>query len=302
MLEDEALTGPAFAAIEDGQRRPTMPGATRWTPRSPATRPPRTSISAPAPPTSATSATRCCDASDADGAAALRRRDSLRRRHRADPFLATDWSRAAASRCRRQRRQPRRHAGAGARRADGGRARRRAGRMCRPCPARRRAWRLVLNPSDARASRHFATRRRPSPSGASRRGAISADPPRRRRRRRCGCMVNIADPAEVDSHRRRDCDGVGLMRTEFLFGRRGLPDEETQYGAYRRVLEWAGGKPVTIRTVDAGGDKPVPGLHGRGEQSVPRPARHPPVAGPAGDVPRADPGAAASRACTAISR
>ncbi|MBN9547921.1 MAG: phosphoenolpyruvate--protein phosphotransferase, partial [Alphaproteobacteria bacterium] len=55
------------------------------------------------------------------------------------------------------------------------------------------------------------------------------------------------------------CDGVGLMRTEFLFGKT-LPDEETQYRAYRKVLEWAGGKPVTIRTVDAGGDKPVPGF------------------------------------------
>ncbi|TIQ76044.1 MAG: phosphoenolpyruvate--protein phosphotransferase, partial [Mesorhizobium sp.] len=55
------------------------------------------------------------------------------------------------------------------------------------------------------------------------------------------------------------CDGVGLMRTEFLFGTT-LPDEETQYRAYRKVLEWAKGRPVTIRTVDAGGDKPVPGF------------------------------------------
>ncbi|TIS02062.1 MAG: phosphoenolpyruvate--protein phosphotransferase, partial [Mesorhizobium sp.] len=53
------------------------------------------------------------------------------------------------------------------------------------------------------------------------------------------------------------CDGVGLMRTEFLFGK-ALPDEETQYQAYRKVLEWAGEKPVTIRTIDAGGDKPIP--------------------------------------------
>jgi phosphotransferase system enzyme I (PtsI) len=51
------------------------------------------------------------------------------------------------------------------------------------------------------------------------------------------------------------------MRTEFLFrnGRR-LPDEEEQYRAYRRLLEWAGDKPVTVRTLDAGGDKPIAGL------------------------------------------
>ncbi len=71
--------------------------------------------------------------------------------------------------------------------------------------------------------------------------------------------VNIADPADVAHINIADCDGVGLMRTEFLFGH-GLADEATQYEAYRTVLEWAGAKPVVIRTLDAGGDKPVPGL------------------------------------------
>lgn len=71
-------------------------------------------------------------------------------------------------------------------------------------------------------------------------------------------FVNIAEPVDVDTIDIATCDGVGLMRTEFLFTR-GLPDEETQYQAYRKVLEWAAGKPVTIRTVDAGGDKPVRG-------------------------------------------
>ncbi|UCI07700.1 phosphoenolpyruvate--protein phosphotransferase [Mesorhizobium sp. B1-1-8] len=72
-------------------------------------------------------------------------------------------------------------------------------------------------------------------------------------------QVNIAYPSDVDGIDVASCDGVGLMRTEFLFGKT-LPDEETQYQAYRKVLEWAGDKPVTIRTVDAGGDKPVPGF------------------------------------------
>ena len=72
-------------------------------------------------------------------------------------------------------------------------------------------------------------------------------------------MVNIADPDEIDAIAVEQVDGVGLMRTEFLFGD-GLPDEAQQYSAYARVLEWARGRPVTIRTVDAGGDKPVPGF------------------------------------------
>jgi phosphotransferase system enzyme I (PtsI) len=75
---------------------------------------------------------------------------------------------------------------------------------------------------------------------------------------RIDVLVNIADPDDVDGIDIATCDGVGLMRTEFLFGA-SQPDEETQYRAYRKVLDWAAGKPVTIRTVDAGGDKPVPG-------------------------------------------
>ena len=71
-------------------------------------------------------------------------------------------------------------------------------------------------------------------------------------------LVNIAEPTDVEHIDIATCDGVGLMRTEFLFGK-SLPDEDTQYAAYRKVLNWAHGKPVTIRTVDAGGDKPVPG-------------------------------------------
>jgi phosphoenolpyruvate-protein phosphotransferase (PTS system enzyme I) len=73
--------------------------------------------------------------------------------------------------------------------------------------------------------------------------------------------INVADPAEVETLDPGSCDGIGLVRTEFLFsGKRGLPDEETQYQAYRRLVEWAAGKPVTIRTLDAGADKPIAGL------------------------------------------
>jgi phosphotransferase system enzyme I (PtsI) len=72
-------------------------------------------------------------------------------------------------------------------------------------------------------------------------------------------MVNVGRPDEVDRIDVAGCDGVGLMRTEFLFSD-GLPDEETQYRAYTKVLEWAEDRPVTIRTIDAGGDKSVPGF------------------------------------------
>lgn len=50
-------------------------------------------------------------------------------------------------------------------------------------------------------------------------------------------------------------EGIGLMRTEYLFLDDHIPDEQEQYRAYRRAIRTMGGKPVTIRTVDAGSDK-----------------------------------------------
>lgn len=74
-------------------------------------------------------------------------------------------------------------------------------------------------------------------------------------------MINAAGPDELQPLDAAMCDGIGLVRSEFLFHDGAhLPDEETQYYAYRRILEWAGDRPVTIRTLDAGGDKPVKGL------------------------------------------
>jgi phosphotransferase system enzyme I (PtsI) len=74
-------------------------------------------------------------------------------------------------------------------------------------------------------------------------------------------LVNVSDPAELEALDPESCDGVGLVRTEFLFHRKGsLPDEESQYRVYKRLAECARGKPIAIRTLDAGADKPIPGL------------------------------------------
>ena len=85
---------------------------------------------------------------------------------------------------------------------------------------------------------------------------------------RISVLINIAgveDLAHIDP---KICDGIGLVRTEFLFGEGpALPDEDTQYQAYRHMLEWAGTRPVTIRTLDAGGDKPIKGLTIDGESN-----------------------------------
>ncbi len=73
-------------------------------------------------------------------------------------------------------------------------------------------------------------------------------------------QINVDEPRLLDGVDPTHCDGIGLTRTEFLFSGPSLPDEESQYRVYARLLDWAAGRPVTIRTLDAGGDKPIAGL------------------------------------------
>jgi phosphotransferase system enzyme I (PtsI) len=78
--------------------------------------------------------------------------------------------------------------------------------------------------------------------------------------------LNVDDPAALTDLDPGLCDGVGLTRSEFLFSE-GPADEETQYAAYKALVAWAQGRPVTVRTLDAGGDKPVPGVTPEGESN-----------------------------------
>lgn len=73
--------------------------------------------------------------------------------------------------------------------------------------------------------------------------------------------ANIGSPADMAAALKQGCEGVGLFRSEFLFmGREQPPDEEEQFRAYREVIERCGGKLCIIRTMDIGGDKPLPYL------------------------------------------
>jgi phosphotransferase system enzyme I (PtsI) len=70
---------------------------------------------------------------------------------------------------------------------------------------------------------------------------------------------NIEFPEEIPSLLAHGAEGIGLYRTEFLFlNRTEAPSEDEHYKAYKEVLESMRGRPVTIRTLDLGGDK-VPG-------------------------------------------
>ncbi|ELK54555.1 MULTISPECIES: phosphoenolpyruvate--protein phosphotransferase [Haloferax] len=73
--------------------------------------------------------------------------------------------------------------------------------------------------------------------------------------------ANIGTLADLGPAVDRGADGVGLFRTEFLFlDRESPPDEDEQYEAYVEALESFDGGRVVVRTLDIGGDKPVPYL------------------------------------------
>ena len=75
-------------------------------------------------------------------------------------------------------------------------------------------------------------------------------------------MLNVELIDEVRKPPPCPVDGVGLFRTEFLFlSRTDLPDEEEQYTVYKELAEAFGDTPVTIRTMDVGGDKLSKQLH-----------------------------------------
>jgi phosphotransferase system enzyme I (PtsI) len=69
-------------------------------------------------------------------------------------------------------------------------------------------------------------------------------------------QANIETPREVQVAQLFGAEGIGLFRSEFLFMRAGgFPDEEQQYAVYRQIVAGMAGRPVTIRTLDLGGDK-----------------------------------------------
>jgi phosphoenolpyruvate-protein phosphotransferase (PTS system enzyme I) len=79
-------------------------------------------------------------------------------------------------------------------------------------------------------------------------------------------LINVADESELDQLDPACCDGIGLVRTELMLREAAdLADEEKQYLAYCRILRWADGRPVILRTLDAGGDKPISGYTFGGE-------------------------------------
>lgn len=72
---------------------------------------------------------------------------------------------------------------------------------------------------------------------------------------------NIGTPKDLAGVLESGSEGVGLYRTEFLYmDSAELPTEDDQFEAYKTILDGMGNKPVTVRTMDIGGDKYLPYL------------------------------------------
>ena len=74
-------------------------------------------------------------------------------------------------------------------------------------------------------------------------------------------MCNASGLADLKNAIENDCEGIGLFRTELIFMRSDhAPTEEEQFDLYQKAAQLLDGKPLTIRTLDIGGDKNIPYL------------------------------------------
>jgi phosphocarrier protein FPr len=79
--------------------------------------------------------------------------------------------------------------------------------------------------------------------------------------RRIEVFANLGSVSDAAKAVEFGAEGVGLLRTEFLFlDRPELPDEEEQAETLREIAVALGGRPLVVRTLDAGADKPLPAL------------------------------------------
>jgi phosphoenolpyruvate-protein phosphotransferase len=97
--------------------------------------------------------------------------------------------------------------------------------------------------------RRAAARERAHEPGATRDGV------------RVEVFANLGSAAEAEGAVALGAEGVGLLRTEFLFlDRAELPDEDEQAETLRAIARALEGRPLVVRTLDAGADKPLPAL------------------------------------------
>ena len=76
---------------------------------------------------------------------------------------------------------------------------------------------------------------------------------------RAEVVANVGSVADAEKAVSSGAEGIGLLRTEFLYlDRQTAPTEEEQYTVYKKIFDIQGSRPVVIRTIDVGGDKELP--------------------------------------------
>src|SRR6185503_15175098 len=122
------------------------------------------------------------------------------------------------------------------------------------------ADRVIFEPSTEALARLDGLGREREAAGASAR-TLRGQPGRTADGHAIALLANIGRVEDVDRALEAGAEGVGLFRTEFLFvGRSTAPCEDAAATAYRQVLAAFGDRPVVIRLLDVGGDKPLPYL------------------------------------------
>lgn len=117
---------------------------------------------------------------------------------------------------------------------------------------------LTRNPDEATLT---AARAAQEQEQAQRKAAVAAaaDPAITQDGQRVEVVANIGNVADAQQAYAAGAEGVGLLRTEFLFMERDeAPSEEEQFAVYRDIAQALHNQPVIVRTLDIGGDKPLP--------------------------------------------
>jgi phosphoenolpyruvate-protein phosphotransferase len=121
-----------------------------------------------------------------------------------------------------------------------------------------KAGTVVVNPDEATLAQAYATQQQQQEQQEVAK-RLAGDPAITQDGHRVEIVANIGGLADAKVAAAGGAEGVGLLRTEFLFlDRTDPPGEEAQFEVYRDIARVFGTHPVIVRTLDIGGDKPLP--------------------------------------------